>query len=204
MREFLDSRDPRKRDRLIVNLLNSPEYIDYWTFRLADLFRVSHEQGGREKVKIYWEWIRDSIARNKPFDQVARERMAGQGYNGPTRHLWGADEIRLPQDVMTEQARVFLGRRLDCAQCHDHPFDSWTQDQFWGMTGFFKNLTYFWTTMAAVDDPLRHEEFGTDSRLLHPRTKQECTGRLPRWQASAGRGKSRPAAPAGRLVHLVG
>ena len=136
-------------------------------------------KGGREKVKIYWEWIRDSIARNKPFDQVARERMAGQGYNGPTRHLWGADEIRLPQDVMTEQARVFLGRRLDCAQCHDHPFDSWTQDQFWGMTGFFKNLTYFWTTMAAVDDPLRHEEFGTDSRLLHPRTKQEVEAVYP-------------------------
>ena len=179
MREFLDSRDPHKRDRLILDLLNSPEYIDYWTFRLADLFRVSHEQGGREKVKIYWEWIRDSIARNKPFDQVARERMAGQGYNGPTRHLWGADEIRLPQDVMTEQARVFLGRRLDCAQCHDHPFDSWTQDQFWGMTGFFKNLTYFWTTMAAVDDPLRHEEFGTDSRLLHPRTKQEVQAVYP-------------------------
>ena len=179
VREFLDSQDPGKRDRLITTLLNSPEYIDYWTFRLADLFRVSHEQGGREKVKIYWEWIRDTIARNKPFDQVVRERMAGQGYNGPTRHLWGADEIRLPQDVMTEQARVFLGRRLDCAQCHDHPFDSWTQDQFWGLTGFFKNLTYFWTTMAAVDDPIGHEEFGADSRLLHPRTKQEVEAVYP-------------------------
>ena len=183
VREFLDSRDPGKRDRLIFNLLNSPEFIDYWTFRLADLFRVSHEQGGRDKVKMYWEWIRDSIARNKPFDQVARERMAGQGYDGPTRHLWGADEIRLPQDVMTEQARVFLGRRLDCAQCHDHPFDSWTQDQFWGLTGFFKNLTYFWTSMAAVDDPIGHEEFGADGRLLHPRTKQEVEAVYPDGQA---------------------
>ena len=179
VREFLKSRDPGKRDRLITTLLNSPEYIDYWTFRLADLFRVSHEQGGRDKVKLYWEWIRDAIARNKPFDQVARERMAGQGYDGPTRHLWGADEIRLPQDVMTEQARVFLGRRLDCAQCHDHPFDSWTQDQFWGLTGFFKNLTYFWTTMAAVDDPIGHEEFGADGRLLHPRTKREVEAVYP-------------------------
>ena len=179
VREFLKSRDPGKRDFLITTLLNSPEYIDYWTFRLADLFRVSHEQGGRDKVKLYWEWIRDAIARNKPFDQVARERMAGQGYDGPTRHLWGADEIRLPQDVMTEQARVFLGRRLDCAQCHDHPFDSWTQDQFWGLTGFFKNLTYFWTTMAAVDDPIGHEEFGADGRLLHPRTRQEVEAVYP-------------------------
>ena len=179
VREFLESRDPGKRDRLITTLLNSPEYIDYWTFRLADLFRVSHEQGGRDKVKMYWEWIRDAIARDKPFDQVARERMAGQGYNGPTRHLWGADEIRLPQDVMTEQARVFLGRRLDCAQCHDHPFDSWTQDQFWGLTGFFKNLTYFWTTMAAVDDPIGHEEFGADGRLLHPRTRREVEAIYP-------------------------
>ena len=179
VREFMDNRDRGKRNLLILNLLNSPEYIDYWTFRLADLFRVSHEQGGREKVKVYWEWIRDSVARNKPFDQVARERMAGQGYNGPTRHLWGADEIRLPQDVMTEQARVFLGRRLDCAQCHDHPFDSWTQDQFWGLTGFFKNLTYFWNTLVIVDDPIGHEEFGTDSRLLHPRTSQEVEAVYP-------------------------
>ena len=179
VREFLESRDPGKRDFLITTLLNSPEYIDYWTFRLADLFRVSHEQGGRDKVKLYWEWIRDAIARNKPFDQVARERMAGQGYDGPTRHLWGADEIRLPQDVMTEQARVFLGRRLDCAQCHDHPFDSWTQDQFWGLTGFFKNLTYFWTTMTAVDDPIGHEEFGANGRLLHPRTRQEVEAVYP-------------------------
>ena len=179
VQEFLESQDPKKRDRLIFNLLNSPEYIDYWTFRLADLFRVSYEQGGRDKVKLYWEWIRDCIARNKPFDQVARERMAGQGYNGPTRHLWGADEIRLPQDVMTEQARVFLGRRLDCAQCHDHPFDSWTQDQFWGMAGFFKHLTYFWNTMIAVDDPLGHEEFGGDSQLLHPRTQKEVQAVYP-------------------------
>ena len=183
VREFLDSRDPGKRDRLITQSAQFSRIHRLLDLSAGRSVRVSHEQGGRDKVKIYWEWIRDSIARNKPFDQVARERMAGQGYDGPTRHLWGADEIRLPQDVMTEQARVFLGRRLDCAQCHDHPFDSWTQDQFWGLTGFFKNLTYFWTSMAAVDDPIGHEEFGADGRLLHPRTRQEVEAVYPDGQA---------------------
>ena len=179
VREFLKNSDPNKRDQLINILINSHEFIDYWTFRLADLFRVSYEQGGRSKVKLYWEWIRECIAQNKPFDQIALERIASQGYNGPTRHFWGSDEIRLPQDIMAEQAQVFLGRRLVCAQCHDHPFDSWTQDQFWGMTGFFKNLTYFWNSAAAVDDSIGHQEFGTESQLLHPRTKREVEPIFP-------------------------
>ena len=179
VRQFLSSRDPQKRDRLIATLLNSPEYVDYWTFRFADLFRVSYEQGGRHRVKLYWEWIRDWVSRNKPFDRVAWERLASQGYDGPTRHYWGADEIRLPQDIMIEQARVLLGRRLDCAQCHDHPYDSWSQDQFWGLTGFFKNLTYYWDSSAVVDDPVGHEEFGTDPRIYHPRTKKEIEPLFP-------------------------
>ena len=79
-----------------------------------------------------WEWIRASIAENKPYDQMARERIAAQGYSGPSRHFLPIAVIGPPPDTMMEETRVFMGRRFDCARCHDHPYENWTQDQFWG------------------------------------------------------------------------
>src|SRR4029077_20411731 len=67
VREFLASKDPRKRDKLIEKLLASPEYVDYWTFRFADLFRVNYEQGSQKYSRMYWEWIRDFIAQDRPY-----------------------------------------------------------------------------------------------------------------------------------------
>src|SRR5438445_7316205 len=126
-REFLASRDSQKREKLIQILLNSPEYVDYWTYRLADLFRVSAgSNGAPEHGYIYWRWIHDSVAANKPYDQIARERIAAQGYEGPSRHFLPYGREPRPADIMPEDVRVFLGRRLDCAQCHHHPFQSWT------------------------------------------------------------------------------
>ena len=139
VRDFLASREPEKRDQLIEILLNSPEYVDYWTFRFADLFRVALYAAGftPKSSHPYWEWIRDSIAQNKPYDQIARERIAAQGNSGPSRHF---NTFSPPQDMMAEEIRVFLGRRLDCAQCHDHPFEMWSQDQYWGMAAFFGRM----------------------------------------------------------------
>ena len=89
VREFLASDRPDKRDRLIETLLNSPEFLDHWTFRFADLFRVGKSvQGFTKYSRLYWEWIRDGIARNKPYDQMARERIAAQGYGGPALHYY--------------------------------------------------------------------------------------------------------------------
>jgi len=178
VREFLASKDPQKRDKLIEVLLRSPEFVDFWTFRFADLFRVSFEQGSPAFTKMYWEWIRKNIATNKPFDQVARERIGGQGYNGPTRHWYGGSDLRRPQDMMAEEVRVFLGRRLDCAQCHNHPYETWSQNQFWGLAAFFGRLTHIGDLGGAgpaviFDDPAGHGENGGGAKVLHPRTKQE-------------------------------
>src|SRR6185369_2171995 len=143
VREFLASNDPQKRGKLIDILLASPEYIDYWTFRFADLFRANtYAQGDTKSTERYWEWIRDSVASNKPYDEIARERIGAQGYDGPSRHYFGrGGEMPFAQDMMAEQVRVFLGRRLDCAQCHNHPFEAWSQDQFWGMAAFYGRVT---------------------------------------------------------------
>ena len=179
VREFLASDDPDKRDKLIEVLLESPEYVEFWTYRFSELFRVySGATLNAEHARLHENWIRNNIARNKPYDQVARERISAQGYNSPAWHYWTFRDLTPAPEIATEQFRVFTGRRLGCAQCHDHPFESWSQDQFWGIAAFFGNMTriaeipgmrgpYF-----VIDDPAGHG-LRTDGRgkLLHPRTK---------------------------------
>ena len=177
VREFLTGQDPNKRHKLIETLLDTPEYIDYWTFRFADVFRVGHFlQPGSKFTDSYWEWVRDNVARNRPYDQVAIERIAGQGALGAPNHYFGTGgELPKPPDMMAEQVRVFFGRRLDCAQCHDHPYENWSQDQFWQLTAFFGQLTRaggFGVDAVTYDDPEGHGQFGQGEKTRHPRTKE--------------------------------
>ncbi|HUS06631.1 MAG TPA: DUF1549 domain-containing protein [Bryobacteraceae bacterium] len=174
-REFLASTDPRKREKLIDALIASPEFVDYWTFRFADLFRVSIFSNGLSPkwMEEYWEWIRNNIETNRPYDQVARERIAVEGYKPPSRHFLPYNQVGSPADAMAEEVRVFMGRRLDCAQCHNHPYENWSQDQFWGMAAFFSRM--FRMGQVVVDHPtnmdLGTKDVGGSMDLLHPRTK---------------------------------
>ncbi len=192
VREFLSSRDPLKREKLVETLMSSPEFVEHQTFRLSQLLRVARGQNGSssEFNTAYHEWIRDSIARNKPYDQLARERIAGQGWDGPSRHMMRfatENDPTGPQNVMSEQIRVFMGRRLDCAQCHNHPFDSWSQDQFWGLTAFFGKLVQVgWSDqsdMVIFDNPEgRDYAWGQppeNAKVIHPRTKKEVEPTFP-------------------------
>jgi hypothetical protein len=182
VREFLAGDDSNKRDRLIETLLGSPEYVEFWTYRFSELFRVySGATLNVEHARLYENWVRNNIAQNKPYDRVARERIAAQGYNSPAWHYWTFRALTPPTEVATEQFRVFMGRRFGCAQCHDHPFESWSQDQFWGIAAFFGNMTriaevpgirgpYF-----VIDDSAGHglRKVGR-GKLVHPRTKVEA------------------------------
>jgi hypothetical protein len=175
VREFLASRDPQKREKVIDALIASPEFVDYWTFRFADLFRVSIFGNGLSPkwMEEYWEWIRANIQNNRPYDEVARERIAVEGYKPPSRHFLPYNQIGTPNEAMAEEVRVFLGRRLDCAQCHNHPYENWSQDQFWGMAAFFSRM--FRMGQVVVDHPadmdLGTKDVDASMALLHPRTK---------------------------------
>ena len=111
-REFVTIQDPQKRTKLIETLLDSPEYVEYWTFRFADLFRVAlfAQNAVAKTTQSYWEWVHERRDRNKPYHQMARERIAAQGYEGAVMHFQPVDEFREPENVMAEQVRVFLGR----------------------------------------------------------------------------------------------
>ena len=132
-----------------------------------------------EHARLHEEWIRANLAENKPYDQIARERIAAQGYNSPAWHFWTFRELTRATEVTTEQFRVFWGRRLGCAECHDHPFENWSQDQYWGLAAFFGNMTRIAEVSGmrgpyfVIDDPAGHgfRKLGR-GKLIHPRTKE--------------------------------
>ena len=175
VREFVRSRNPGKRDELIEILLDSPQYVDYWGFWFSDLLRVTFTvAGAAHPTKAYEDWVINSIAANKPYDKIARERIAAQGYAAPKwfNHIV-LGSLATPEKIMAENVQVFFGRRLDCAECHEHPYDQWSQNQFWGLTAFYAGLKSLKDTVVVTDilsggdDPMRQ------TGLIHPRTKQQ-------------------------------
>lgn len=186
VKKFAVNWDPRKREKLIEILLNSPEYNDYWTLYFADLFRVKGEYGW---IHLYWDWMRRSITQNKPYDQMARESIAAEGYDGPSRVYLVDDYKPVPLErQVSEKFRLFLGRRMDCAQCHNHPFDHWTQDQFWGVAAFFsRQANTEWAMPGVVfEDPQGTEvDYGVRGtaslkfvKAIQPRAQAEVPPRF--------------------------
>ncbi|MFN0165276.1 MAG: DUF1549 and DUF1553 domain-containing protein [Bryobacteraceae bacterium] len=175
VREFLSSKNPGKRDELIEALLASPEFVDYWGFRFSDLLRATYvTSNNREAVKGYEDWILNSIASNKPYSQLAIERIAAQGFSAPSRNFYYVSEKVAPEVLMPELIRVFMGRRIDCAQCHNHPFESWSQNQFWGLTAFFGGVTELRGPRVIVDTlGPDHPDKSRDMTVIHPRTKEK-------------------------------
>jgi hypothetical protein len=170
-REFLASKDPQKRERLIHALLYSPQYVDYWTFRFADIFRVDfNTTQNLRATKLYWDWLHASIAKNKPYNEIATERIAGEGYGGPAPNYFRLTDLMPANDIMAEQIRVFLGRRLDCAQCHSHPFEDWTNEQYWGLAAFFGQMGR--TRSGVIIDTAEGNVELKDPRVMNPRTKE--------------------------------
>jgi hypothetical protein len=209
VQEFIASRDPQKRTKLIDALLDSPEYVDYWTFRFGRLFRVAAGAvGGAEHAYTYWRWVWENIAQNNSYREIALERLAAQGYGGPSRHFLSYGEEAKAADIMPEEVRVFLGRRLDCAQCHDHPYEQWSQDQFWGLASFFGQISRTeWTGFGAsvlFDDPAgRQPDFGESAetvKVIHPRRKQLVKPAFLNGQAIASEGIGHPRREFARWV----
>ncbi len=145
---FVNDKDTAKRDKLVDTLIESPEYSYYFANKWADVLRVKRrgEPGRAEGTFGFHDWIRKSIAEDKPYDKFAREILAATGdevQNPPT--VW-YKELLQPEQFVDDTAQVFLGLRLACAQCHHHPYEKWSQDDYWGIAAFFgrinrKNIT---------------------------------------------------------------
>src|SRR5262249_19680245 len=136
-RRFLNDKREDKRARLVEELLKRPEFADYWALKWADLLRVDREALGHKRAYAYYQWIRDSIAANKPLDQFTRELLTAEG---PLADIGPANFYRVvgnPGEEASTLSQIFLGVRIACAQCHHHPFDRWSQTDYYGMQAFF-------------------------------------------------------------------
>jgi len=127
----------QKRSKLIERLIASTAYTDHWTVKWGDLLQSSRKYLGDKGVYAFREWIHDSIAANKPYDKMARELLTARGssYDDPAANYFRVTRDAKP--TMEKTTQVFLGVRMVCAQCHDHPFERWTQNQYYQMAAFF-------------------------------------------------------------------
>ena len=138
-RGFLDSKHKDKRAELIDSLLDSPGYVSHHFNFWADILRAKSRLRGGNPGQPYIDFIKESLADNTPYDQFVRELITASGPvlergNGATGYY--LRDFGMPEDNMANTIRVFLGTRLECAQCHDHPFDEWTQRDFYEMVAF--------------------------------------------------------------------
>ena len=195
-RAFLADKNSEKRTRLIERLLEREEFADHWALKWSDLLRNEEKALDVKGVQVFHHWIRQCIAEGKPLNEFAREIVAGRGstYSQPAANYYRA--LRDPQARSEATAQVFLGIRLQCAKCHNHPFERWTQDDYYNLAAFFARVDYKIVSNRRPDNLDQHQFDGEQivwisrqGELKHPRTKAVVQPALP--------GGDRPPATAG-------
>jgi hypothetical protein len=156
-RRFLADTRSDKRVRLIDALLERPEFADFWALKWADLLHCEEKALDAKGVRVFHDWIRRSIADGKPLNEMARELIAGRGstYSEPAANWYRS--LRDPQARAEAAAEVFLGIRMQCARCHNHPFDRWTQTDYHSFAAFFCRVQYRIVENNRRDNLDKHE-----------------------------------------------
>lgn len=136
-----DPRDSRvKREALVDRLVGSKDYVEYWTNKWADLLQVNRKFLGVEGAASFRAWIRKELAANTPYDQFAREILTATGSNRENPAASYYKILRAPDATMENTTHLFLGVRFNCNKCHDHPFERWTQDQYYHLAAYFAQV----------------------------------------------------------------
>ena len=166
VRAFIADGAPDKRAKLIDAFLERGEFADFWALKWADLLKIEAQQLDQQGVRVFHDWIRESIAANKPMDQFARELLAARGstFQNPPANWWRAN--RDPITRAENTALVFLGTQLKCARCHNHPFERWTQDDYYNWAGVFARIDYKLSEDKRTDKNDQHEFKGDQTVLI--------------------------------------
>jgi len=178
-RAFLADGSADKRDRAIDSLLTRPEFVDYWAYQWSDLLLVSGQRLRPKALESYYKWIREQVVANKPWDQFVREIVTA---TGSTFDNGAANFYALHQDpeAMAETvAQAFMGLSINCAKCHNHPLEKWTNDQYYSFANMFSRVrAKGWGGDYRNGDGLRIVYSDTQGELIQP-----------------GRGTPQPPAP---------
>ena len=192
VRAFLADTTPtkEKRAKLIDKLIASEGYIEFWVNKWADLLQSSSENLGAKAVWQYRDWIREAIAENKPYDQFVKEILLAKGssYKNPAANYYRV--LREPGKIAEDVSQTFLGVRFNCNKCHDHPFERWTQDQYYEFSAYFGQLAFkkgpigtgYVKFEAGGTDHVYNEEVlyrDTSAKVEYPKSGKEVQPQVP-------------------------
>lgn len=152
---FLDSTDPQKRAKLVDELLQREEFAQFWAMKWADVMRGSKVTISERGVHSFHRWLVDHFREDRPLTEFAREILTGQGntLNHPEANFYRV--ARTPEDAAEATAELFLGVRIQCAKCHNHPFEAITQDDYYGLAAFFARVKF------------KGSQFGRDDEIVY-------------------------------------
>ena len=141
---FAADKDPAKRAKLVDRLLESPEYAYYFANKWADILRVKRRgQAARAYGTFaFHTWIREAVAADRPYDEFVRDILCAIGDESKSPPTVWYKEVKTPEQFVDDVSQVFLGQRLACANCHHHPYEKWTQDDYWGVAAFFGRVGF--------------------------------------------------------------
>lgn len=173
VRSFLADTSADNRDRLIEALLARPEFVDYWTYKWSDVLLVNGNRLRPKAVKAYYEWIRNEVEQNTPWDEFARKIVTSTGSsveNGATNFFALHQD---PENMAENVSQAFLGLSIACAKCHNHPLEKWTNSQYYAFANLFSRVrAKGWGGDFRSGDGIRTLYVVPSGELIQPLTGQ--------------------------------
>jgi WD40 repeat protein/mono/diheme cytochrome c family protein len=211
VRKFLaDTRETRvKRDEVIDRLIGNADFVEYWTNKWADLLQVNRKFLGVEGSVAFRNWIRAQVSGNTPYDKLARSVLTASGSNRENPAASYFKILREPAAIMENTTQLFLAIRFNCNKCHDHPFERWTQDQYYQTAAYFAQVDLKGdpasggrmiggTEVEAAKPLFEVVSDAGKTEVVHDRTKKVTAPKFPYASAYA-----HPAAGAPRRLELA-
>lgn len=197
---FLADTRPDKRAALVDELLGRKEFTEMWVMKWAELMQIRTFNNGPQQVSYkaalnYYQWLRERIAGNVPFNELVKELLSAKGgtFSSPATNFFQIEQdvLKLTENV----AQVFMGTRIQCAQCHNHPFDRWTMDDYYSFASFFAQVK-----RKPAEDPRERIVFDGGGEIQNPVTKQNMPPKFLGGPKPDLKGQSRREAVAGWLA----
>ncbi|HZK82512.1 MAG TPA: DUF1549 and DUF1553 domain-containing protein, partial [Humisphaera sp.] len=167
---------PQKREKLVDQLLGSRDYVATWSNRWADLLQCNSKTLGEKGTWLFREWIRESVAQNKPYNQFVYELITAQGGERTNPAVNYYRTLRDTGKITEDISQTFLGVRFNCNKCHDHPFERWTQDQYYEFGAFFARVAFKGDAKTNQEVVFTNYNGG---EVIHPRNGLVMTPTVP-------------------------
>ncbi|MBK1856276.1 DUF1553 domain-containing protein [Verrucomicrobiaceae bacterium 5K15] len=185
---FLADEDPNKRAALVDRLIETKEFTEIWVMKWSELLQIRtfQNQVSYKAALLYHNWLRERIASNTPFNEIVRELLTSKGgtFSTPATNFFQVEQETL---LLTENvAQVFMGTRIQCAQCHNHPFDRWTMEEYYRFAAFFAQVK-----RKKAEDPREQIIFDGGGQMKNPLTNQTAEPKFLGGEAPDTSGKSR-------------